>query len=205
MADDRDVRIPLEGDNRDRRRINIAAIGALLTGIAIIAAVYYMVPRAVEKRQARRTVVIVGDTIGPNGTATMRAQKIVVTDTEAQDGRDFAAVVKDTDASLYEGKWIRVTDALVQTVPGDKLFTIGDTATDSLLVRMDEPTAPGAKGEWDLIVRPEQIVRIGGEIRPMPSREETKKWGLTDEEWANVGNTKLYMKASRVDVVTESY
>jgi hypothetical protein len=215
-----------------RRRINGVVLATIAAGLAALGVAYVLIPKldrhngAVAARAYQVTILDERPLTREEIAATVkvrypgsdgRAQRFaVVTDDgktiEARTAADFRAatgrpaeynaIVAPGDHSMYLGKLIRIDNASVITVPGDKLFSIGPTETDSLLVKMDEPTNPGAKSETELVVDPGDTVFVVGRIERMPPEATLKKWGLDDQERTWIGRQDVYLKARLVEDVT---
>lgn len=225
MGDPTDVRIPLPRETTARRKINAVVLTTILSGLIVLGFAWVLIPRVNQKVAAMQSrayqVTVLNERpmtreeiastvhVTYNGrperfTGVDDTGKEIVFRTPDDYRRatgkpgDYHALVVGGPNSTYAGKLIRIDGAMVDTVPGDKIFSIGPTPEDSLLVKMDEPTAPGNQKEWELVVKPGDLVWIVGRIEKMPSDSTLKKWGLTDAERSQVGRQDVYLKARLV-------
>jgi|GEM_PF-6856217 len=238
MADNRDVRIPIRGEDSGRRKINGVVAATVVAAAAALGLTYFLVPkvdRAIQRQPTKQATLVFLDEEGdvkrvetrqvpandpavrePRNT---RAQRLIVREGEASRVIDadtaeeyrqasgtpgeFSDLVNAQDAERYDGKFLRLESVNVVTVPGDKIFTIGSSESESMLVRIDEPTNPGAKPENVLVVRPNQQAFVVGRLAKYPGDQAARGWGLTPEEAQRFSNKKLYLKAILVEVLSE--
>ncbi|MEZ0326543.1 MAG: hypothetical protein ACAH95_11620 [Fimbriimonas sp.] len=134
---------------------------------------------------------------GPNGLTFIvgNADTLSGTDVNVMD------LVNARDAGAYPGTLL-IRSAEVQTVPGDQVFSIGETPANSILVKIDEPTNPGHLSESALVVRPGQRVAVSGTLSKVASLDELKRiMGVTSFEAGKLGNTSLVIRANTVQIL----
>lgn len=210
MSDLNDVRIPLPREDAGRRRINAVVLATLGAAAIALGATYYLVPRAdrASRAAAGMTQVAIIQESPATSKAHGRAERLVITSGSVMTEQQYRAasgvpasyddVLHARSNAAFAGKLLRIDGAAVQTVPGDKIFTIGASPDDSVLVKMNEPTNPGHKGEHELVIRPGDAVFVVGRLLPIPSTETLRKWGLNEKEEEQVGNRAMYLKATLV-------
>ncbi|AIE87805.1 hypothetical protein [Fimbriimonas ginsengisoli] len=207
MDDQSDVRIPLR-ENPDPRRINLVVLCTLFAGAMAFGFAYLLIPKLNQQAGPRAFNVAILDEPGTSG----RAERFAVvtgggrivesptgTDYRAATGRPATFIDIIDGTPQYVGHLVRIDGASVQTVPGDKIFSIGPTEADSILVKMDEPTNPGHKGEHQLVVQPRDTVFLVGRLLKMPPVSTLRKWGLNDKERDQIGRQSAYIKANLVE------
>jgi hypothetical protein len=97
---------------------------------------------------------------------------------------------------------VLVRSAEVQTVPGDKVFSIGETPANSILVKIEEPTQPGNLSESALVMRPGQRVAVSGTLTKVGTLDELKRiLGVTSYEAGKLGNTSMIIRAQTVQIL----
>lgn len=109
-------------------------------------------------------------------------------------------IAQPARAATYDGSWVDVQSIPVVSVTGDKVFAIGQEQNKHVFVKIEEPTAPGAKGELELVVLAGQTVRVAGVLRRIPANSYAF-FGLTEGQTDNLGSSVLYIDASLVEVL----
>ncbi len=136
---------------------------------------------------------------GPNGTTYIigNADTLVGTEVAVLD------LVNAREATAFPGNLL-VRSAEVQTVPGDQVFSIGETPANSILVKIDEPSQPGSLSESALVVRAGQRVAVSGTLTKVASLDELKRvLGVTSFEAGKLGNTSLILRARTVQILAD--
>jgi hypothetical protein len=125
--------------------------------------------------------------------ADSRAQRVIVK--QRDDGVPFVELLEATDASVYGEKGIEITDGPVVDVVGDRIFTVGPSREESILVRIAHDT--------DCLqhFKPGQRVKIDGIVKDMPSREVSSAWGLKVDEKGLAGKRGVYLEATVVQIL----
>jgi hypothetical protein len=224
MSDHGDVRIPLGNENAGSRRINGMVLAVVGAAVAALATAMWIVPRANHAQQvaiARHQVTVLDEdgrvVTVPSGYATGRPQVMVQADgtmvraSTAEQYRlatgqtiDFLEIVRAADGSPYVGKVLRLDDVNVPLVAGDQVFTVGPSPTDSILVKITEPTDPGGKLENELVVNEGDRLMVVGRLLPYPSRERERRFGLSPAEQSQIGNKTLYIEGRLVEEVASN-
>jgi hypothetical protein len=191
---DSDVRIrrPLEGN--ERRRINIVAWGLGILFLAVAGLTYWLTSEAGEHGISTRTVSRYPNmVIYEQGPAGGRAQRIVVK--QREDGVPFVELLDARSADDYASQTLEITDGPVVDVIGDRVFTVGPSRKEAILVHIDQPTDCL---QW---FKPGQRVQINGGVKNMPDRSMLKKWGVTDDEKGLAGKRGVYIEATNVNIL----
>ncbi len=196
-----DVRVPKPTEGRERNRINMMAWGAGILFVAVAFATYFLLGAQARTNGttngtttatiARYPGVVVYEQRTPG--ADGRAQRIVVK--QRADGVPFVDLLEADSADLYADKAIEITDGPVVDVVGDRIFTVGPSREESILVRIDHAT--------DCLqhFRPGQRVKIDGAIKNMPARDVSSSWGLKDDERGLAGKRGVYLEATTVIIL----
>jgi hypothetical protein len=218
MSDHGNVRIPLRNEDAGRRRINGMVLAVAGAAVAALAVAMWVVPRANRAEVAARArhQVTVLDEEG-RVVATGRPQVMIQSDgrtvraaTAEQyrlaTGRtiDFLDIVRAVDGSPYVGKVLRLDDVNVPLVAGDQVFTVGPSKSDSILVKITEPTDPGGKREDELVVNEGDRLMVVGRLMPYPSKERERRFGLSTSEQAQIGNQTLYLEGRLVEEIASN-
>ena len=94
--------------------------------------------------------------------------------------------------------------AIVQTVPSDTAFWIG-AGDNRLLVVLGRANRTGRAAQLGpdshhgiSPVHADQQATISGSVQPLPKAEEMRSWRLTDSDYAEVLDRKLYIRADTV-------
>ena len=164
--------------------------------MAVAFATYFIVSAQAGRGTATATVarypgVVIYEQRTPG--ADGRAQRVIVK--QRADGPAFVELLEAESASIYSDKGIEITDGPVVDVVGDRIFTVGPSREESILVRIDHPT--------DCLqhFRSGQRVKIDGILKDMPPREVSKSWGLMDDEKGLAGKRGVYLEAKSVVIL----
>lgn len=220
MSDHGNVRIPLRNEDAGRRRINGMVLAVVGAAVAALAVALWVVPRANQAEvaaRARHQVTVLDEDGRVVAVASGRPQVMVRTSegtvraATAEQYRlakgtptDFLNIVRAVDGSPFVGKVLRLDDVNVPLVAGDQVFTVGPSATDSILVKITEPTDPGGKSEDDLVVNEGDRLMVVGRLLPYPSKEKERRFGLSSVEQAQIGNKTLYIEGRLVEEIASN-
>ncbi len=198
-----------------RNKKNMYMIGGLaVIGAALVAGAFLVASPDIIDGQLQRETTVQGTQpatvvrtpdgqaqvlVGPHGTTFIigNAQGLIGTDVPVLD------LVNARDAAAFPGT-VLVRSAEVQTVPGDQVFSIGETPANSILVKIDEPTQPGNLSESALVVRPGQRVAVSGTLSKIATLDELKRMmGVTNYEAGKLGNTSMVLRAKTVQILED--
>ncbi len=192
-----DVRIPKPTEGKQRARINLMAWGAGILFIAVAFATYFIVSGSANKAGTQMTTVarypgvVVYERRAQGGDG--RAQRVIVK--QRQDGVPFVELLEARNADTYGEVGIEITDGPVVDVVGDRIFTVGPSREESILVRISHET--------DCLqhFKNGQRVRIDGIVKNMPDRKVSSSWGLKDDERGLAGKRGVYLEATSVVIL----
>jgi archaeosine-15-forming tRNA-guanine transglycosylase len=225
MSDHNNVRIPLRHEDAGRRKINGVVTAVVFAAAAALGVTYFLVPKVNQAQHdaiARHQVTVLdedGNVVATRsgsgrpqvmireGEGEGASVRVVRASTPEQyrqaTGRkvDFLDIVRATDGSPYIGKILRLDDVNVPLVAGDQVFTIGPSDADSILVKITEPTDPNNKSEQELVVNEGDRLMVVGRLRPYPSAEKERRFGLSSAEQARIGNKTLYVEGRLIEEV----
>ena len=106
------------------------------------------------------------------------------------------------DAESLVGRSVRISDARVLSVTGDKTFWVGDSAEQQVLVVLDEqptPNQPTTEGRYD--VNPGQVVTIYGSVQRFPGFEEARqRWNVSPALRDEFEKQRVYLHADRLEI-----
>lgn len=109
---------------------------------------------------------------------------------------DVAAIIGASDTESLIGRRVELDRVQVQAVASEAAFWVGPSADDQVFVVLEEDESEGpAEGELD--VDPGQTVSLVGVMRKLPS-EAKQRWGLSDNEVAQLQGEKVFVRARRV-------
>lgn len=208
---DNNVRIPMGHETTAKKKSIGLIVATLAAGSAALAAVYLFVPKLDERiaagNEAPMSTVILDEEgrsmrlVRQDGSRRTFIEARTSSEYRSATGEPatFSAVIGANAKSPLVGRLIRIDDVPVQSVLGDKVFTIGPSAEANILVHIDEPTQPGNQGEWELVVRPSNRVFVVGRLEARPGPDWDKARGIDATEEARVGNKSHYLKAVYVE------
>lgn len=111
---------------------------------------------------------------------------------------DEAMIVDVPDRSALAGRATALFGATVQTVVGDNAFWAGPSPDRQLFVVLDSQAV-----ERRVDIEPGQTVMVAGVIRALPADLTTVRsaWNLTTANEATLARERIYLDASRVEVL----
>lgn len=101
------------------------------------------------------------------------------------------------DPTPLVGRRVRLTNAKVQDVVGDRAFYVGENANQRVLVVFDEEATPNMPVEGKVDINKGQTVAVNGVIRQMPSVEEARRrFGklINESELKALANQRIYIQ-----------
>jgi hypothetical protein len=198
---------------RRRNRKHMMFIGGLAVIAAAIVASLFLIPSPdiIDGQIQRETAPNVTVETTPSKTGAGQAQVLagphgstfIIGNPQTLVGTNVSLtqLVNARDPAGFPGT-ILIRSAEVQTVPGDQVFSIGETPANSILVKIDEPTQPGNLSESALVVRPGQRVAVSGTVTKVGSLDELKRvLGVSSFEAGRLGNTALIIRANTVQLL----
>lgn len=122
-----------------------------------------------------------------------------------QDGpiSDLAMFYNAENPEMLIGRQVRIENANVLSVTGDRDFWVGDTEGRQVLVVLNEvptPNQPRIEGRYD--INPGQKVAIlEGEVKRFPGWDEARsRWNIDPKLRSNFENQRVYIEADKLDV-----
>ena len=110
-------------------------------------------------------------------------------------------IVNAANKLALVGRRVQFTSVLVQSVPGDRVFWVGPSADQHLLVVLDENRTPAQPTEGKVDVNTGQRVTLTGTIRHLPPPEQARQqWNLSEANAAQLQNQQVYLAAERLQV-----
>lgn len=116
---------------------------------------------------------------------------------------DVLVIVAAPDRPSLVGRRVRFTDVKVQDVVGDTTFYVGPSATQRILVDLDEQPAPNSDVEGGVDVNPGQTISFTGVVTAMPAAAEAKtRFGrlLNESEFNNFLKQQIYIRTDKVNI-----
>ena len=115
----------------------------------------------------------------------------------------LALLYNPTDPQSLVGREVRIDNATVLSVTGDRDFWIGDAEGRQVLVILNQTMTPGQpaiEGRYD--VNPGQTIAItDGEVKQFPSWDEARsRWNLDEKIRSNFENQRVYIEADKLDI-----
>lgn len=116
---------------------------------------------------------------------------------------DLALLYNVTDAEPLVGREVRIDNARVLSVTGDRDFWIGAGEGRQVLVVLNQtmtPNQPAIEGRYD--VNPGQnIAIVDGEVKRMPGWDEARsRWNLDEKLRSNFENQRVYIEADKLEI-----
>ena len=137
--------------------------------------------------------------VGTSGTGEL-STTVAVTPAIIQ---ELDTITGSVDGQQLIGRRVDL-HAIVQTVPSDSAFWIG-AGDNRLLVVLGRANRTGRAGQLGpdshhglSPVHTGQQATISGSVQPLPKAEELRSWRLTDSDYAEVLDRKLYIRADTV-------
>ena len=101
------------------------------------------------------------------------------------------------------GRNVRIDNANVLSVTGDRDFWIGEAQGRQVLVILNEsmtPKQPGIEGRYD--VNPGQTISIvEGEVKRFPGWDEARsRWNVNPDLRSNFENQRVYIEAEKLSI-----
>ncbi|MGA7615260.1 MAG: hypothetical protein WBX15_08765 [Thermoanaerobaculia bacterium] len=166
----------------------------LMVLVAVLAVIWILVAWLGQRRSAAAT----------RETSTTAAE-IPLTTVATSDHNsgtaitDLLPILSTADPTTLIGKRVQLLDAPVQTVLGDRSFTIGPDRKDQLLVVLDGQPTPGTPIERRVDVDHGDVVDVTGTIQSIPpvetARREWQLGGMSDRE---IQNRPILVHAEKV-------
>ena len=161
--------------------------------LAVAGLTYWMVSTAAQKSDMRTVARYPNVVVYEKGPAGGRAQTIVVK--QRADGVPFIELLEAGSADAYQDLTLEITDGPVVDVVGDRVFTVGPSRQEAILVHIDQPTDCT---QW---FKPGQRVKIDGAVLNMPPKSTLSKWGVTNDEKGLAGQRGVYLEATNVRIL----
>ena len=113
---------------------------------------------------------------------------------------DINQIIGATDAQSLAGNRAELTGVTVLSVVADKVFWIGATEDQRVLVVVEEDESGGSV-EGGVDISEGQTVDLSGVVRKMPSANEAmERWGLSEAEATTLKDEAVFIRAQRVQV-----
>jgi hypothetical protein len=116
---------------------------------------------------------------------------------------DLALLYNVSNPDSLVGREVRIDNAKVLSVTGDRHFWVGDREGRQVLVMLDETATPGQpriEGRYD--VNPGQTIAItDGEVKRVPAWDEARsRWNIDENLRSNFENQRVYVEAKKLEI-----
>lgn len=140
------------------------------------------------------------------GNANMMSNSNMASNANTAAGADITDVllIVVPDPTPLVGRRVRLTNASVQDVVGDRAFYIGANENQRVLVVFEEEPTPNTPIDGKVDVKEGQTVAINGVIRQMPSVEEARRrFGnlMNQPELNALANQRIYIQTDDPKII----
>jgi hypothetical protein len=117
--------------------------------------------------------------------------------------RDLAVLYNPDNPDALVGREVRIDNANVLNVTGDRDFWVGEREGRQVLVILNQvmtPQQPRIEGRYDVNAG-QTISIVEGEVKRFPGWEEAQsRWNLKPDLRSNFENQRVYIEADKLDI-----